>query len=184
MILSGREIVARELVCNLQDAKTQQQPCGIDLTLRQISSWTSAAELDFNNTHRRAAACEPIPYAADNTIKLQPGSHLVDFNETISVPLDCMASIYPRSSLWRSGVSVSAGVVDAGYSGALGALLEVKNPHGVVLHRGARLAQIIFEKMGEAVKGYDGVYQGSRGSAGRDGMVCKRPSVNSAAPVE
>ncbi|KAK3674320.1 hypothetical protein LTR78_005789 [Recurvomyces mirabilis] len=184
MILSGHEIVARELVRNLEDATTQQQPCGIDLTLRQISSWTSAAELDLDNTHRRAAACEPIPYAADNTIKLRPGSYLVDFNEAISVPLDCMASIYPRSSLWRSGVSVSAGVVDAGYSGALGALLEVKNPHGVVLHKRARLAQVIFEELGKAVRGYDGVYQGSRSSAGRDGVGYERPSVNSASAVE
>ncbi|EAU39311.1 predicted protein [Aspergillus terreus NIH2624] len=80
-----------------------------------------------------------------------------------------MESIFPRSSLWRPGVGVTAGVVDAGYEGALGALIEVKNPHGVVLHRNAKLAQIVFEELGEAVEGYNGIYQSSTSSVGRGG---------------
>lgn len=80
-----------------------------------------------------------------------------------------MGSILPRSSLWRSGVGVTAGVVDAGYEGALGALIEVKNPHGVVLYRDAKLAQIVFEELGETVEGYNGIYQSSTSSVGRDG---------------
>ncbi|KAL4817744.1 dUTPase-like protein [Aspergillus spinulosporus] len=80
-----------------------------------------------------------------------------------------MASIYPRSSLWRSGVGITAGVVDAGYEGALGALMEVKNPHGVVLCRDAKLAQIVFEELRETVEGYNGIYQASTSSIGQDG---------------
>jgi dUTP pyrophosphatase len=66
-------------------------------------------------------------------------------------------------------VGLRAGVVDAGYEGAMGALMEVSNPHGVVLYRDAKLAQIVFEQMDQAVEGYAGVYQNSTGSAGRDG---------------
>jgi dUTP pyrophosphatase len=80
-----------------------------------------------------------------------------------------MASVFPRSSLWRSGVGIHAGVVDAGYDGAMGALMEVKNPHGVTLYKDAKLAQIVFEEMTESVAGYSGVYQSSTSSAGRDG---------------
>jgi dUTP pyrophosphatase len=166
MILTGLEVVTRQLVRNLRGV-TQQQPCGIDLTLHQISQWTSAATIDFDNTRRQAA--KPFSLSFDSTshaITLRPGAYLVDFNETIQVPRNCMGSIFPRSSLWRSGVGVTAGVVDAGYEGALGALIEVKNPHGVVLHRNAKLAQIVFE---EAVEGYNGSYQSSTSSAGRDG---------------
>ncbi|KAJ5191290.1 uncharacterized protein N7498_010275 [Penicillium cinerascens] len=169
MILSGLEIITRNLVHNLRNISHQQQPCGIDLTLHQISTWASAATIDFNNTKRQAAKTSTLPFT-DNKITLQPGAYLIDFNETVSIPRNCMASVFPRSSLWRSGVGISAGVVDAGYEGAMGALMEVKNPCGVVLYKDAKLAQVVFEEMGEEVEGYKGVYQGSKSSVGRDGV--------------
>ena len=169
MILSGVEVVTRQLVRNLRNA-TQQQPCGVDLTLRQVANWTSAATIDFDNTKRQAAETSSLPFdSISDTITLQPGAYLVDFNETVQIPLNCMASLFPRSSLWRSGVGISAGVVDAGYEGAMGALMEVKNPHGVVLHKHAKLAQIVFEDMSEAVEGYKGIYQFSTNSVGQSG---------------
>ena len=170
MILSGLEIVTRHLVRNLRHVGHQQQPCGVDLTLRRVSEWTSAACVDFDNTKRQAAKASNLPF--DNTsdsVQLRPGAYLIDFNETVHVPRNCMGSVFPRSSLWRSGVGITAGVVDAGYEGAMGALMEVKNPHGVVLYRNAKLAQVVFEELGETVAGYKGIYQSSTSSVGRDG---------------
>jgi dUTP pyrophosphatase len=170
MILSGLQIVNRQLVRNLQHVIQQQQPCGIDLTLRQVSKWTSEATIDFDNSKRQAAKVLRLPFDDHSqSITLQQGAYLVDFNETVHVPRDCMASVFPRSSLWRSGVGIHAGVVDAGYDGAMGALMEVNNPHGVTLYKDAKLAQIVFEEMTESVAGYSGVYQSSTSSAGRDG---------------
>lgn len=170
MILSGLQIINRQLVRNLQRVIQQQQPCGIDLTLRQVSKWTSPATIDFDNSKRQAAKVSSLPF--DNhsqSITLQQGAYLVDFNETVHVPLNYMGSVFPRSSLWRSGVGIHAGVVDAGYEGAMGALMEVKNPNGVILYKDAKIAQIVFEEMTEPVEGYSGVYQSSTSSAGRDG---------------
>ncbi|PYI15884.1 dUTPase-like protein [Aspergillus japonicus CBS 114.51] len=170
MILSGLEVVTRQLVRNLRHVPQQRQPCGVDLTLRQVSKWTSAATIDFDNTKRQAAQTSSLPFdTTSHAITLQPGAYLVDFNETVHVPRNCMGSVFPRSSLWRSGVGIAAGVVDAGYEGAMGALLEVKNPHGVVLYRNAKLAQIVFEELGEIVEGYQGIYQSSTSSVGRNG---------------
>lgn len=67
-------------------------------------------------------------------------------------------------------MSVVAGVVDAGYEGAMGAMMQVLNPCGVVLHRNAKVAQIVLEEMAETVEGYKGVYQMARDSVGRDGV--------------
>lgn len=67
-------------------------------------------------------------------------------------------------------MSVVAGVVDAGYEGAMGAMMQVLNPCGVVLHRNARVAQIVLEEMAETVEGYKGVYQMAKDSVGRDGV--------------
>lgn len=177
MILSGREIITRQLVQNLRHIAQQQQPCGIDLTLRQVSKWTSPATIDFDNANRQAAKTSVLPFGQSQdqgqAITLQPGAYLVDFNETVKVPLNCMASVFPRSSLWRSGVGISAGVVDAGYEGAMGALMEVKNPSGVILYRDSKLAQIVFEELGEVVEGYNGIYQSTTTSVGRDGGVKK-----------
>ncbi|KAJ5716019.1 dUTPase-like protein [Penicillium malachiteum] len=149
MILSGREVVARNMVRNLQHVAQQRQPCGVDLSLRLVSQWSSAASIDFDNTNRQAAQTSSLPF--DNTshaITLKPGAYLIDFNEIVHVPRNCMGSLFPRSSLWRSGVGIAAGVVDAGYEGAMGALLE---------------------ELGETVEGYNGIYQSSTSSAGRDG---------------
>lgn len=169
MLLSGPTIIARQLVRGMRSIIEQQQPCGIDLTLRSISEWTSAATIDFDNSNRKAAKTRTLPFEDPaQTITLDPGAYLVDFNETVKIPRDCMASILPRSSAWRSGVGLRAGVVDAGYEGAMGALMGVSNPHGVVLHRDAKLAQIVFEQMDQAVEGYAGIYQNSTSSAGRD----------------
>jgi dUTP pyrophosphatase len=170
MIVGGIDIVSRQIVRNLLNASHQQQPCGVDLTLRCISKWTTPATIDFDNTHRHAARTSVIPFCSrTNTVTLQPGAYLVDFNETVKIPTNCMGSVFPRSSLWRSGVGVQAGVVDAGYEGAMGALLEVKNPCGVILYRDAKLAQLVLEQMEREVVGYNGVYQSSTTSVGVDG---------------
>lgn len=77
MILSGREIVTRQLVRNLLHVAQQQQPCGVDLTLCRVSKWTSAATIDFDNTKRQAAKTCSLPFDDNNShaITLQPGAY-------------------------------------------------------------------------------------------------------------
>lgn len=82
--------------------------------------------------------------------------------ESVNVPLDLVGQIFVCSSLFRSGALLSAGMMDSGYRGAVGAMLQVVNPHGLVLHRDARLAQMVFHQMSEPVVGYGGTYQGQK----------------------
>jgi dUTP pyrophosphatase len=121
----------------------------------------------FDNTTRQGARTSVLLFnSSQQAITLRPAAYLIDFKETVRVPRNCMTSIYPRSSLWRSGVNV-------GYEGALGTLVEVKNPHGVVLFRDAKLAQIVFE-LRETVEVYNSIYQASTASNGRDGPARDR----------
>jgi len=83
----------------------------------------------------------------------------VEFNETVAVPLNLVGQLFVRSSLFRSGALLSAGVVDSGYKGALGGLLNVFNPYGIILYKDARLAQLVLHEMVESVDGYNGIYQ-------------------------
>jgi dUTP pyrophosphatase len=55
---------------------------------------------------------------------------------------------------------IHVGVMDSGHEGAVGAMLQVVNPHGLRLIRNTKLAQMISHQMSELVEGHDGVYQG------------------------
>ncbi|EGE00293.1 dUTP diphosphatase [Trichophyton tonsurans CBS 112818] len=177
MILPGHALVSRKIINDLVCPSLQVQPCGVDLTLKRVLTWTSAGTVDLDNSHRQPASTTEIPFTKiksisgsqddddddddEAVIDLPPGSYLVEFNETVSVPLDVMGQLFVRSSLFRSGALLSAGVMDAGYTGAVGAMLQVVNPAGLRVCREARLGQFVFHQMSEPVEGYDGVYQGS-----------------------
>ena len=185
MILPGRSVIPR-IIGNVRSAKIQAQPCGVDLTLKRIKTWTSPGSVDFDNSMRLNASTVEIPFVSQHeqlqnlpaqfyltempkkhmqgrqeSVMLKPGAYLVEFNETVDTPLSLMGQIFVRSSLFRSGALLSAGVMDSGYKGAVGAMLQVVNPHGLLLFRDARLAQMAFHQMSEPVEGYSGVYQGS-----------------------
>jgi dUTP pyrophosphatase len=137
-----------------------------------VHAWTSPATIDFDNSHRKAAGTRELEFRGESEhVTLPQGAYLVEFHETVRIPLDCMGQIFVRSSLWRAGATLTAGVVDAGYEGALGALLEVKNPAGINLYQYAKLGQIAVHRLEEKVKGYQGVYQFSKSSLGRDGTA-------------
>ena len=57
---------------------------------------------------------------------------------------DLMALGRPRSSLCRCGVTLHTAVWDAGYRGRSTSLLNVMNPSGFRVQRGARLLQLVF----------------------------------------
>jgi dUTP pyrophosphatase len=186
MILPGTSLISRKIINGVISPTLQSQPCGVDLTLNKIFTWTSGGSVDLNNSLREVAPTRELPFTfpsqtphANPTLKsstsletdapnsstlgfidLPLGSYLVEFRETIDVPLDMMGQIFGRSTLFRSGALVTAGVVDSGYRGTIGALLQIVNPSGLRLYQNARLAQIVFHLMTEPVEGYNGVYQG------------------------
>ncbi len=78
---------------------------------------------------------------------------LVSTLETIKVPNDLMAVLYPRSSTNRKGLSLDlTGIVDSGYEGQL-TLPISNNTHsqGIRLYPGERVCQVVFEELSEPV---------------------------------
>ncbi|MEK7574954.1 MAG: dCTP deaminase [Patescibacteria group bacterium] len=78
---------------------------------------------------------------------------LVSTLETIKIPKDLMAILYPRSSTNRKGLSLDlTGIVDSGYEGQL--TLPLRNntrSQSVRLYPGERICQIVFEELKEPV---------------------------------
>lgn len=78
---------------------------------------------------------------------------LVSTLESIKMPADLMAVLYPRSSTNRKGLSLDlTGIIDAGYEGQL--VLPIRNntrSQAVRLYPGERLCQLVFEELTEQV---------------------------------
>ncbi|EME86768.1 uncharacterized protein MYCFIDRAFT_29484 [Pseudocercospora fijiensis CIRAD86] len=168
MILPGKAAVERGIILGLRNAAVQTQPCGVDLTVRAVRNWTSAGAIDFDISLRANAKTEQLAFlkptseGLQSSLRLAQGAYLIEFHENVDMPLDIMGQIYVRSSMFRSGALVTAGVMDSGYKGAIGAMLQVVSPHGLLLHENARVAQMVFHEMSEKTDGYSGVYQGAQ----------------------
>ena len=148
------------LVESLIDADTQIQSCGVDLTLRQVSRFTSAGSVDYDNSARVISERQPLEWT-NGWVHLAPGSYHVVYNEVVNLPSDIMALAYPRSSLLRCGATVYTAVWDPGYSGRAEALLQVQNPAGLDLAQNARIVQLVFTMLGNPVGSqYTGRFHG------------------------
>lgn len=142
---------------NLAD---QVQPNGIDLTLREVSLLQSPGRITVNNDQRQVSELARLTFDGLGFIDLMPGAYLVTYNEIVHLPKNIMALGRPRSSLIRCGVTIDAGLWDAGYSGRSQSLMIVHNQQGVRLQRDARIVQLVFFQLTQETEGYHGVYQG------------------------
>lgn len=162
MIISGNTVIYKNIVKNILNKELQTQPCGIDFTLKKIYKWKSSGIIDYDNKLRKIADKEEILFN-DDIVDIQVGTYLVEFNETVEIPFDIMGQLFIRSTLFRSGAILSAGVMDSGYNGSVGCLLQVVNPYGIKIYKNAKIGQFVFHQMNEKVKNpYNGKYQNSK----------------------
>ena len=106
-------------------------------------------ETEYNSTFFEIIELEKGQY-----FDLLPQEYvLVSSFESVEVPNDLMAILYPRSSINRKGLSVDlTGIIDAGYAGQL--TLPIKNntrSQVIRLYPGERFCQIVFETLNETV---------------------------------
>ena len=159
-----RLIKEKGLVTDYINLDVQLTPNGFDLTVEKVSEFDTAGALDFSNKERKVPEGREIPPQKDNPQdkfgwwNLKKGAYKIRTNETISLPKDLIAVSFPRTSLLRMGGFTQNGVWDAGFSGKGEFILLVENPNGIRLKQNARINQIIFTKINETEKGYDGIY--------------------------
>lgn len=159
MILS-KEILSKSGLVSDTISESQFQPAGVDITLKEVYSFKNAGKIDFDNKERKISDVEPMKFENEE-LKLAPGAYKVIFNEYVRIPQDAAALCFPRSSLLRSGITLSCAVWDPGYEGRSEALLIVSNPHGAILKKNAKIGQLVFIKLVEKTSySYEGVYKG------------------------
>jgi dUTP pyrophosphatase len=116
-----------------------------------------AAELPLPAYHSNLAAGLDLTAAvpADSPITIAPGERaLIATGIALALPAGVEAQIRPRSGLaLRSGVTVlnSPGTIDADYRGEVHVILVNLGSTAFVVERGARIAQLVFAAVMQAV---------------------------------
>jgi dUTP pyrophosphatase len=156
-VLSGDEILQAGV---LSVDPSHIQPNGVDLSLDAVWRLAAAGALGRSNADRVLPPREALQVGPDDWLYLPHGSYGIRYAEWVSLPRDCGALCFPRSSLLRMGLHVPTAVWDAGYAGRGEGLLQVTNPHGVRLQQGARIAQlVVFRLSRPSGSAYAGAYQ-------------------------
>ena len=160
MILNDSEIInliKNGLVSEYISLNDQLTPNGFELTAAKIYKFSSRGELGFWNNQRILPNLEEITWE-DDCAELTKGCYKIKTNETIRMPLNLIAITMPRSSLLRSGITISTGVWDAGFNGKSEFLLSVQNEYGFKIWKNARVVELVFLQTNEVKEGYNGIY--------------------------
>ena len=128
------------------------QPCSIDLHLGDEVKRIDGSTFDLTQT---AYTLKPNEFILGHTM------------ERVNVPFDLMARVEGKSSIARLGIMVhiTAGFVDAGYTGQI--TLEIYNCSNkeFTLFHGDPICQVAFETLTSPVETpYNGHYQNSSGT--------------------
>lgn len=161
-----RLIKEKNLIENYINLDIQVTPNGFDLTVANIFEFNKSGALDFSNKEREVPEGKEILPKKKNALKdkfgwweLKKGAYKIRANEIFNLPDDLIAIASSRSSLLRMGSFTQNAIWDAGFRGRSEFILVVENPQGIMLKQNARIIQVIFIKINQTDKGYQGIYQ-------------------------
>lgn len=157
-------IKQENLVSGYIDLDTQLTPNGFDLTAADIFEFDSPGALDFSNKERVVPEGKKILPEKKGEEKfgwwsLKKGAYKIRTNEIVTLPNDLIGIAFTRTSLLRMGAFTQHGVWDAGFRGRGEFVLVVENPKGVKIKQNARVTQLIFTRINETSRGYEGIYK-------------------------
>lgn len=102
-------------------------------------------------------------------VVIKPGDYyLVSTLEKINTPKDLMPVVFPRTSLFRSGLLLLNSKTDPGYQGNLTMGLTNLSKFDVKLQLGARICNVVFYKIEGSTVEYRGQHQGGRISSEKE----------------
>jgi len=169
MILGVDELLKlvkeKKLVENLCDRELNNPTgAGFDLRIGEIFELESDGFLGIEDRHTpKTDLISKYKENEERWIILEPNKYYVIRTvETINCSEDLVGFMFPRSTLYRSGILVRGGVIDPGYKGRLSFGIINLNDKPFKLQMGARVANISFFEVKGKVNLYKGKWQGGR----------------------
>jgi len=134
---------------------------GLDLRLDTVRTLNGMGELMIET--RKTADARLVEPDANDRFFLRPSTwYIVTTVETMNFPLNMAATVYPRSTLFRSGVALHSSVVPPGYVGILTFAMQVVSPAGFSIQRGSRFCHLVVSAVAPGATQYKGQWQGGR----------------------
>lgn len=160
-----------KLVENLCDReKNNPEGAGFDLRMAEVFELDAQGDNYFLGVEERntpdaksIAIDDPSKAEEENSFVFEPGKYyLIKTMEKVNLPTNVSGIIFPRTTLFRSGLALFNGVVQPGYSGELSFGICNLGRSKIRVSFGARVVHITFhEVLGEGNQ-YRGQWQGGR----------------------
>jgi len=172
MILGIKELhrLVREqkLVENLCEREINNpEGAGFDLRLGEIYELVGDGFLGVEERQtpdiKLVAKHDPNKPEAEDYFVFEPGKYyLIKTMEKVNLPVTLSGVIFPRTTIFRSGLGLFNGVVQPGYSGELTFGVSNLGQSNIKVSFGARVVHVTFhEVLGEGNQ-YRGQWQGGR----------------------
>lgn len=160
------------LVENLCEREMKNpEGAGFDLRLGEVYELEGDGFLGVEERHtpeaELVAKFEDGKTEAENSFVFEPGKYyLIKTMEKVNLPVTLSGIIFPRTTMFRSGLGLFNGVVQPGYCGELTFGVCNLGKSNIKISFGARIVHITFhEVLGEGNQ-YRGQWQGGRVSTG------------------
>ena len=151
-------ILANEFFCKLPDFPESKPQWSTPYWGQYPEFWVMAPEetIKFKKVHNKgkvptrgsAKAAGWDLYSIKDQIIPSHGQKVIDTGIAIAIPNEAYGRVVPRSGLAvKAAISVGAGVIDSNYYGFIKVLLMNNADNNFVVHKGDRIAQLIFEQI-------------------------------------
>lgn len=168
-IVGVKELLKRVKEENLVEGLSERElnnpeGAGFDLRIGEIYEITGQGFLGVDNRETpKMNLITNFEEGKKNFILLEPGKYLVMKTiEKLNTPEDIVVIFRPRSTLYRSGVSLFTGNSTPGYCGELIFGIMNNNRLPFKLEMGSRVAHALFYKVEGGTNKYRGQWQGGR----------------------
>lgn len=172
MILGPRILLKfvkeKGLVTNLSERElTKPEGAGFDLRLGEVYTISGKGFLGIEDRQTpEPKLVASFKEGEKKTITVKPGEfYLVKTIESVKLPDDITAHLWPRSTLFRSGLNLLCTQIAPGYEGELTMGLINNSSVDMDIELGARIVHVQFEEVVGKGNMYRGQWKGGRVAA-------------------
>ena len=160
MLLTAKQILDQGIVIPSEYSKPAQ--VGIDLSLASVHKCSVGSVVFQDKTHIDSQGFTEVPTTQvdhKECWQLPPGTYAITFNEGCKIPANAAGFIIHRSSLYRTGTSITSPVWDPGFETEKMGTVMIVNVK-LIVEKNARVAQMFVHTTDEAAELYQGQWQG------------------------